>query len=78
MEQKVLAVLNEEFPWIDFESSNALWDDKILDSVTLIGIIETLNSEFDIVITYVDIIEDNFNSIAGMARLVSRLLEEKK
>ncbi len=78
MEQKVLAVLNEEFPWIDFESSNALWDDKILDSVTLIGIIETLNTEFDIVITYVDIIEDNFNSIAGMARLVSRLLEEKK
>lgn len=73
MEQKILEVLTEEFPDIDFESSDALVDDGILDSLTITGIIAALSMEFGITIPYEEIIEENFNSISGLARMVERL-----
>ena len=73
MEEKILTLLSEEFPEIDFSASDALADDGILDSLTITGIIAALIMEFGIIIPYEEIIEENFNSIAGMARLVERL-----
>ncbi len=73
MEDKILALLSEEYPEIDFESSDALVDDGILDSLTITGIIATLTMEFAITIPYEEIIEENFNSIAGLARMVEKL-----
>jgi acyl carrier protein len=76
MEEKVLEVLSKEFPQIDFKASDALVDDGILDSLTIVSIISTLNMEFDIEIPYEEIIEENFNSIAGLAKLVEKLQDE--
>lgn len=73
MEEKILELLQAEYPEIDFEASDELVDDGILDSLTLTGIIATLTIEFGITIPYEEIVEDNFNSIAGMARMVERL-----
>ena len=73
MEEKILALLSEEYPEIDFESSDALVDDGILDSLTITGIIATLTMEFGITIPYEEIIEENFNSIQGLARMVEKL-----
>lgn len=73
MEEKILALLSEEYPEIDFESSDALVDDGILDSLTITGIIAALTMEFGITIPYEEIIEENFNSIAGLARMVEKL-----
>ena len=76
MEEKVLEVLSKEFPQIDFKASDALVDDGILDSLTIVSIISTLNMEFDIEIPYEEIIEENFNSITGLAKLVEKLQDE--
>lgn len=73
MEEKVLALLTEEYPEIDFNASDALVDDGILDSLTITGIIAALTMEFGITIPYEEIIEENFNSIAGLAKMVERL-----
>lgn len=73
MEEKVLQVLSEEFPEVDFTSSEELIDDGILDSLTITGIIATLSMEFGIVIPYEEIVEENFNSVAAMAAMVERL-----
>ncbi len=73
MEEKILALLNEEYPEIDFESSDALVDDGILDSLTITGIIANLTMEFGIQIPYEEIVEENFNSIHGLAAMVERL-----
>lgn len=73
MEEKILALLSEEYPEIDFTASEELVDDGILDSLTITGIIATLTMEFDITIPYEEIVEKNFNSIAGMARMVEKL-----
>ena len=58
MEERILTLLSEEYPEIDFTASNELVDDGILDSLT---------------IPYEEIVEKNFNSIAGLARMVEKL-----
>lgn len=73
MEEKIFELLSEEFPEIDFKESDTLVDDGILDSLTITGIIATLTMEFGITIPYEEIIEDNFNSIAGLAKMVEKL-----
>ena len=73
MEEMIFALLNEEYPEFDFAASDALVDDGILDSLTITGIIAALTMEFGITIPYEEIIEENFNSVAGLAKMVERL-----
>ncbi len=73
MEEKVLDLLSEMFPEIDFTSSEELVDDGILDSLTITGIIMALSMEFGITIPYEEIVEENFNSTRSLAAMVERL-----
>lgn len=73
MEEEILELLSDEYPEIDFAASDALVDDGILDSLTITGIIALLSMEFGITIPYEEIIEENFNSVAGLAKMVERL-----
>ncbi len=75
MREKVLEVLTEEFPGVDFEASDELVADGIMDSLTITGVIAALSMEFGIVIPYEEIIEDNFNSLEALANMVERLRE---
>lgn len=73
MEEKILNLLSAEYPEIDFNSSDSLVDDGLLDSITITGIIAILTMEFGINIPYEEIIEENFNSIKSLANMVERL-----
>lgn len=77
MKEKILKLLSDEYPEIDFSASDTLVDDGILDSLTITGIIALLTMEFGITIPYEEIKEENFNSIESLASLVERLLAEK-
>ena len=73
MEEKIYELLSEEFPEIDFKASDTLVDDQILDSLAITDIIATLTMEFGVTIPYEEIIEENFNSISAMAKMVQKL-----
>ena len=73
MKEKLLSLLEEEYPDIDFTASDKLVDDGIMDSLTITGIISLLTIEFGISIPYEEIIEENFNSVDGLAAMVERL-----
>mgnify|MGYP002623959506 CR=1 FL=1 len=73
MKEEVLRVLREECPDIDFNSSNALVDDGILDSLAITGIIAALTTEFGVAIPYEEITEENFNSLDAIANLLEKL-----
>ena len=75
MRDQVLELLGNEFPEIDFEESDTMVDDGILDSLTITGIIATLTMEYGIEIPFEEISEDNFNSIEAIANLVERLMD---
>ena len=77
MYNKVFALFQEEYPEVDFTSSDELVDEGILDSLTLTGIIAALSMEFDIEIPYDEIIEENFNSVEAMDAMVERLQAQK-
>lgn len=73
MEEEIYELLESEYPEIDFRSSDALVDDGILDSLTITGIIALLSMEFGITIPYEEIVEENFNSVNALAKMVERL-----
>ena len=75
MYEKVLKLLEQECPEIDFTASNELVSDGILESLTLTTIIAALTMEFGITIPSEDIVEENFNSVDAMAAMVERLSE---
>ena len=62
MKGKILDILAENYPEIDFESSDELVDDGTLDSLTVVGIISVLSAEFDVELPYEEIVPENFNS----------------
>ena len=75
MEENIYKLLETEYPDIDFRESKALVDDGILDSLTITGIIALLTMEYGITIPYEEIVEENFNSVAALAKMVDRLRE---
>jgi acyl carrier protein len=73
MKDRLLQLLREEFPEVDFECSDALVDDGILDSLTITGVISAITMEYGISIPYEEIVEENFNSVDAMAAMIERL-----
>jgi len=74
MKEKILEILEENYPEIDFESSDELVDDGTLDSLTVVGIISALSAEFDVELPYEEIIPENFNSVDAMAAVFEKYM----
>ena len=74
--KKLLEILEEIKPGVDYENIDTLINDHYLDSLSILSLISELEDEFDIVIPTVEIIPDNFNSVKSMMALINRLKEE--
>jgi len=74
MVEKVKMVLEENFPDIDFESSDELVDDGIIDSLSIVNMISVLSDEFDVSLPYEEIIPENFNSLDSIAELIEKYM----
>lgn len=75
-EEKIIEILEEIKPGVDFKNETKLVDDGIITSIDVVSISSELNDEFDIEITVVDIVPENFNSVKSMSKMVERLEEE--
>lgn len=76
MDKKLLNILEEIEPGVDYETCTSLIDDHMIDSLSLISLIADLEEEFDISIPTVEIIPDNFNSAENIWIMIRRLQEE--
>lgn len=74
--EKLLEILNDLHPEVDFKTCETLIDDKILDSFDIVSLISEINSEFDIAIPAEEIIPENFNSAKALYQLIERLENE--
>lgn len=70
MREKLLEILTEAVPGVDFETETALVDDEILESLDIVTIVSELNDAFDIEITVDDLVPENFNSLDAMLALL--------
>jgi len=73
MKEQIFEILNDINPDVDYEAETALVDDDILDSFELVSLVSELNSCFNINITVVDFVPENFNSLSAIVALVERL-----
>ena len=72
MREKVLRLLKNALPGINFEASNSLVDDGILDSLAITTIIAELTMEFGIDIPFEELESRNFNSVDAIIALIER------
>lgn len=73
MYEEILELLKGEYPEIDFESSEKLIDDGIVDSITKTELIALFTLESGIEIPMEETVNENFNSLRNMADMVERL-----
>ena len=73
---KIVSILEDIKPGIDYENCKELIDGHYLDSLSIISLIAELEDAFDITIPAVEIVPANFNSVEQMAAMVERLQEE--
>lgn len=74
--EKMLEILNDLHPEIDFMTCETLIDDKILDSFDIVSIVTEINNEFDVAVPAEEIVPENFNSVQALQAMVDRLLDD--
>ena len=70
---ELLEILEDIKPSIDFKTCTGLIDEGCLDSFDILSIVSELNDAFEIEISPVDIVPDNFNSAQALWNMVERL-----
>ena len=73
---KLIEILEELHPDVDFETEEHLIDEGILDSFDIVTIVAEIDSEFDVQIPAVELTPENFNSAQALFALVEKLMDE--
>lgn len=73
---KLIDLLKSLRPDIDFESEKHLIDDGLLTSFDIIEISSEIQDEFDIDLTPLDMVPENFQSADAMYEMIKRLSDE--
>jgi len=69
---KVPAILAQVRPDFDFAESEDLFEDGVLDSFDLVTLVSELDKAYGISIDGLDIVPENFASVAKIEALISR------
>ncbi len=74
--EKLLEILENIKPGVDYENTKTLIDDHYLDSLSILSLIAEIEDEFDVIVPTIEIIPENFNSVEAMMNLITKLQEE--
>lgn len=71
--EKLLELLKNIRPDVDFENEDALIDDGILDSFDVVTIISDIDDVFGVQIRITELDPENFNSVHAIWNLIQEL-----
>lgn len=74
--EELIDILEEIKPGVDWEKETDLIGNHILDSLKIVQLVGALNDEFDIEITPIDIVPENFKTAETIYAMVKRLEDE--
>lgn len=74
--EELLEIMNGVKPGVDFMAEADLVGSGILDSITIVTLVGEINDAFDIEISPVDIVPDNFKTVETIYALIKRLEDE--
>lgn len=76
MKEKILEILQNIRPELDFTESNDFIEDAYLDSFEMIGLVSALDKEFGISILGEDIIPENFANLESIINIVNKYISK--
>ncbi len=68
--KKLLGLLSDIRPDVDFENENALIDDGLIESLDIVAIVTEIMAEFDVEISVDDLLPENFNSAEAILAMI--------
>ncbi len=71
--EELIEILNKVIKNCDVETEDDFIGHGLLDSLSIMQLVVMLNDEFDIEITPVDMVPENFKSAAAIYEMVKRL-----
>ena len=74
--EKLLTILQDVRPDLDFDEEDKLIDKSVIDSFDIISIVSEINEVFDININVGDLLPENFNSAQAIWALVQKYTGE--
>ncbi len=75
LETRILEILKQGSPEVDFESSSDLVQDGLIDSFEIVMLTNEFEKEFGVNVPGEDIVPETFASISAMAHLIRKLLK---
>ena len=73
---KLIEILEEIQPDVDYRECTTLIDDGLLDSFAILSIVGEIEDEFGVSVTPAEIIPENFNSAESLWDMIERLKED--
>lgn len=73
---KLLEILENMRPDIDFRSEKKLVTDRLLESFDIISLVTEIGDEFDVKVKPADLVPENFDSVEAMWEMIQRLQDE--
>lgn len=74
--EKLLKILSELHPEVDFAAEEHLIDNGILDSFDIVSLISEIQDVFDVTIDAGRIVPENFNSAKALCALIESVENE--
>lgn len=74
--EKLMKILKELRPEVDFEKEDKLIDNGIIDSFDLVALVGEINEVFGVEVEFEDMEPENFNSAENIYKMICRLENE--
>ena len=71
--EKLIAILNEIRPGVDWEAETSIIDDGLLDSFDIISLVGEFEAAFGVKAGLEHLEPENFNSVGAMKALIEEL-----
>ena len=75
--EKLMEILMEINPNINYENEKKLIDGKVLDSFSIVNLVAEISETFDIIISPKYLIPENFNSVEAMWNMIQKISNEE-
>lgn len=74
--EKLIEILEDIQPGVDYSTCTTLIDDHILDSFGILSLVSEMEDEFDIEVLPAELVAENFNSAESLWKMICRLKGE--
>ncbi len=74
--ERLIEILEELKPDVEFTKDTKLVEDKIFDSLGMISLVAELSDEFDIEISPMELVPENFATVETLYEMIERLADE--